>query len=383
MRASVVGIRAGAALAVALGLALLGSWATAQQGKGKADGNKAQRKPGGVRVPVGMPPKDKDKDAKGDPLAKAAAGKDPKVSYRFQLGTLGGDYLAATYYRTTRQGDTAPVILLVHDKGRQGRDFEEPIRELEGKSLAEKLNDDGFAVLIPDLRGHGDNPRPQKDFGPKDWEAMTDDLQSAYTFLVDRHNRRELNLAKFAVVGVGTGANLVAHWAARNDAATGPMGRASDLAGLVLVSPVADAEGMKLETDVPAFAFRLPTLLLAGEKDTASVDAIEAVRKVVERNKLSKVATIDSGLKGEFLLRLGPKATEPVVRFLDAVAKFRRDEWEGRYNLDPVAYRDVRPVIKGKAVDKEKEKDKDQEKEKEKDKAKGKDRKADAKEKAR
>lgn len=364
MRGSWVGVRAATVLAVALGLmAAVGPWAAGQQGKADNKAN-AERKPGGVRVPVGLPPRPKDRDAKADPLAKAAApAKDGRVSYRLQFGTDSGDYLAATYYPATLPGDTAPVALLVHDKGRQGRDFEEPIRDLDGRSLAEALHDAGFAVLIPDLRGHGDNPRPKDDFGPKDWDAMTADLQSAYTFLLGRHNRHELNLAKLSAVGLGTGANLVAHWAARADAATPGMGRGSDLASIVLVSPLAEAEGMKLETDVPQFAFRLSALLLAGEKDAASADALEAVRKAVGRNQVSKVTLLpDSGLKGEFLLRLGPKATEPVLRFLDSTARLLRKEWDARYLLDPLPYRDVRPVLKAKAKAKDQEKEQAKEK---------------------
>ena len=61
------------------------------------------------------------------------------------------------------KGDVAPVALLIHDKGKQGSDFEAPIKELEGKSLAEKLNADGFALLIPD--------EPRK--GGADWTLET------------------------------------------------------------------------------------------------------------------------------------------------------------------------------------------------------------------
>ena len=39
---------------------------------------------------------------------------------------------------------------------------------------------------------------------------MVDDLQAAYQFLVDRHNRGKLNLAKFGVLALGEGANLAA-----------------------------------------------------------------------------------------------------------------------------------------------------------------------------
>jgi alpha-beta hydrolase superfamily lysophospholipase len=318
-----------------------------KSGQAAAKAKPPSRKPGGVRIPTGVPPKNA--TAKGDALSKAG---DPGLEgvFEFRLGTRKDDYLAATYYRSTK-GDSAPAIVLIHDKGRLSKDFEEPIRDLAGKSLAEALQTDGYAVLLLDLRGHGANPRPEKELGPKEWPSLIGDLQDAYTFLIDRHNRRELNLAKFAVLGLGTGANLVAHWAAQPEAATAPMARRGDLAAVVLVSPLADAEGLKLTADLPLFATPVPILIEAGEEDAASRDAAKAVEKIVERNRLSKIAYIpETSLKSERLLRFGPKATEPLLRFLDSSVKFRRDEWEPRYNLEPVPYRDVRPVARAKAA---------------------------------
>ncbi|MFO0958631.1 MAG: alpha/beta hydrolase [Isosphaeraceae bacterium] len=331
-----------------------------------------QKKAGGLRVPVGAPPKKV--KAHGDPLAKAGADPvdpdAPDAIFQFEMGTLRDDFLAARYYRCPKEDATAaPVVLLVHDKGRQGKDFEEPIRDLKGKSLADTLQNEGYAVLILDLRGHGLNERPKKELTPRQWQDMTEDLQSAYMFLLDRHNRRELNLSKFAVVGLGVGANLVAHWVAEPDAATpvappNSEARPSDLAAVVLISPEAEAQGMNLAADLATFADRLPVLVQTGENDEPTANAARAVQKAVERNRLSKVVLVpDSSLKGERLLRVASKATDSVFKFLEGNAKLRRDEWDGRYNLEPVASRNAHVVARPKAADadkaKEKEKDKD------------------------
>ncbi|WP_199756903.1 hypothetical protein, partial [Tautonia sociabilis] len=47
------------------------------------------------------------------------------------------------------------------------------------------------------------------------------------------------------------------------------------------------------------------------------------------------------------LLRFAPGATGPLTRFLDDVVRIRADEWEPRYNLDPVLFADVRIVNLG------------------------------------
>lgn len=352
--------------------------AKAQQKKGPAANPK---KVGGLRVPVGAPPKKV--KAHGDPLLKAAQEpvdpNAPDAIFQLEMGTLRDDYLAVRYYRSPREEPTtAPVVLLVHDKGRQGKDFEEPIRELKNKSLADALQEAGYAVLILDLRGHGLNERPKKELTPQQWREMTEDLQSAYMFLLDRHNRRELNLSKFAVVGLGTGANLVAHWVAEPDAATPPPppnseARTSDLAAVVLISPEAEAQGMNLTTDLAAFADRLPVLIETGENDGPTANAARAVQKAVERNRLSKVVLVaDSSLKGERLLRVASKATDSVTKFLEGNVKLRRDQWDGRYNLEPVAFRNVHVVARPKPADAAKDPDKANEKDKDKDEGKDK-----------
>ena len=131
--------------------------------------------------------------------------------------------------------------MLVHEKGvgRSGKDFEEPIADLKNLGLAEHLQEEDYAVLVVDLRGHGANPRHE--VAAREWQSMTRDLQTAYFFLVDRHNRRELNVAKLGVLALGDAGNLVAAWAASPEGAVTSEGRVSDLGALILVSPVEDS----------------------------------------------------------------------------------------------------------------------------------------------
>ena len=73
-----------------------------------------------------------------------------------------------------------------------------------------------------------------------------EDLQAGYFFLVDRHNRGDLNLAKLGVIALGDGANLVAAWAFQPGAAVTIEGRPSDLSALVLISPKPEGFGYVL-----------------------------------------------------------------------------------------------------------------------------------------
>jgi alpha-beta hydrolase superfamily lysophospholipase len=251
--------------------------------------------------------------------------------------------LAAAYY-PSKLGTNAPAVLLIHEKDRSSKDFEEPIDDLKGEGLAEYLQGQGHSVLTLDLRGHGANLR--RPLSPKDWQKMVYDLQAAYQFLVDRTNRGELNLAKLTVIGLGEGANLAAAWAYQPGAAVSNEGRTSDLCALVLVSPMADGEGLLLGEVLGALAPRFPLMLMVGTRDHSSSDPVRAARGLVERPqyKQNKVETFDSSLHGYKLLRLEPQVPSLITRFLEGAAKYKAVEWEPRYNLAPVGFRDVLTV---------------------------------------
>jgi hypothetical protein len=95
-------------------------------------------------------------------------------------------------------------------------------------------------------------------------------------------------------------------------------------------------------------------LLLAGEKDNASKDAIQGVRALVERGRLNKIELYPSSLHGYKLLRLEPKVTESLVHFLDNTLKNRAVAWEPQYNLLPVAVTDIQAIRHGAPAEPEK-----------------------------
>ena len=171
--------------------------------------------------------------------------------------------------------------MFIHETGRSRKDFEEPVLELKGRGLAEHLQGLGYAILSMDLRWQGQNPRRAltADERPK----LMEDLQAGYFFLVDRHNRGDLNLAKLGVVALGDGANLTAAWATQPGAALTTEGRASDLSALAFISPQPQGSGYVFQHVVTSLAPRVPLLLLAGERDNPSKDAVQSVTQIVQR----------------------------------------------------------------------------------------------------
>ena len=213
---------------------------------------------------------------------------------------------------------------MIHQKDRSGKDFEDPISELKDQGLAEHMQGLGYAVLVVDLRGHGSNTR--KTLTTQDWRSMVDDLQAAYQFLVDRHNRGKLNIAKLGVLALGEGANLAAAWANQPGGGVSSEGRTSDISAMVLVSPLADGSGYLLGQAMVSLAPRIPTMLMVGGRDTVSADPVRAVRPVVERVRQNRVEVFDSSLHG---YKLPPARTPrdlgacPVLRRHDQVQEQR------------------------------------------------------------
>jgi alpha/beta superfamily hydrolase len=346
----------------------------AKGGRGNVKGRGAvkgatKKVPPNAADPLAVAPKEKDQ----------AAAKDAPVGsfhYKLKIHSFDDTTLAASYY-PGKIDTTTPVVLLVHEKDRSSKDFDDSITELKGLGLAENLQSAGYAVLTFDLRGYGANTR--RPVSDRDWVDMIEDLQMVYQFLLDRHNRGELNLAKLGVVALGEGANLAAAWAYQPGGAVSSEGRVTDLAALVLVSPLPEAVGYKFSTLMSALAPRIPVLLMAGERDGPSHDAVKKVRANVEKTRLNKVELFPSSLHGYKLLRLEPKVTTVVAKFLEGTVKLKPNDWEPRYNLTPVAYTDiqvvkhVKPGDKDKAKEEAKEKDVPKEKEKAKEEAKEKD----------
>lgn len=348
-RRGALAARSGVALAISLSLALAGlvlAQAPQGQGQGQGPGQRPARKARGqIRDQGGAPlPKEKAKPNAADPLGKAGFS-GPLVPgtyhFNFRLHSFDGAPLAASYYRSKLESN-APVVLLVHESGRSRKDFEDAVQELRGQGLAEHLQGLDYAVLSLDLRGQGQNPRRALTRG--DRMLILEDLQAAYFFLVDRHNRGELNLSKLGVIALGDGANLAAAWAFQPGAAVTIEGHPSDLSALVLISPMNDGFGYLLRQVTPSLATRIPMLLMAGERDNPSHEAVKAVRPLVERGRLNKIELYPSNLHGYKLLRLEPKVTSAVFHFLDNTLKNRAVSWEPQYNLVPVTFSDIQTV---------------------------------------
>ena len=113
--------------------------------------------------------------------------------------TTDGVVLKCEWYPGTNAKLTLPVIL-VHDWG-EDRSGMLP--------LAERLQaEHGYAVLVPDLRGHGqstkhinlEDPLDHTEFKKSQIASAVNDIEACRKFLMQKNNDAELNIEMLSVV---------------------------------------------------------------------------------------------------------------------------------------------------------------------------------------
>ncbi len=170
----------------------------------------------------------------------------PPKEVSFQ--TADGVEIAAVYYspalgqgKETREAKESIPVLLLHEYGGSGADF---------KGLAEFLQQQKrFAVLVPDLRGHGGSTMTKggreldhKKMPPKMCHgiyAKGGDIDACKGFLMKENNQGRLNIDKLCLVGAGLGATLAMNWAVE-DWRWPPVGgvkQGQDVKAIIMLSP--------------------------------------------------------------------------------------------------------------------------------------------------
>ena len=191
------------------------------------------------------------------------------------LLTNDGLKLATTYYPGTKGKESVPVILLHGHKGSR-KDYAE---------LAVSLQRLGHAVLVPDLRGHGDSTEiggrqgalTAEDLSRADYGRMvTSDMEALKDFLRPENNDGKLNIEKLCVVGAEMGASVALTWT-QFDWSRPPVGvykLGQDVKALVLISPEWSTPGLTLKpvltTSNARFPLTDPLLISAAKKGTVT-----------------------------------------------------------------------------------------------------------------
>ncbi len=266
-----------------------------------------------------------------------------------QFTTEDGVIIGAVYYPSSLGKEAAPVILL-HMYGRSYNDWE---------PLIETLREADFAVLILDFRGHRRsmkydprvvppevarrNPLSPKRFRTgAQLQAMQADVEAAKRFLLKKHNEGELNIARLCLVGAEFGATIAARWA-HYDWTFGRVGfvkSGQDVKALVLLSPVLNYRGLRIDRAIRQLQLAVPIMIAYGARDPKFRQQAERIwrliRPVTPGGRLSQLVPLDTKLQGTFLLdpELRFDLDKRIVQFLMRVQRELVVEWEPREEVE-------------------------------------------------
>jgi len=175
------------------------------------------------------------------------------------LVTADGVNIVLSYYPGSEGAKSVPVILLHDEKGSRA-DF---------RQLATALQGMGCAVIVPDLRGHGDSTKRSNSnlpilaarLSPNDYTAMAlQDMDAIRKLLWEKNNEKQLNAEATCLLGAGLGASVAVCWTSL-DWARAPIGtirQGQDVKALVLISPGWSIRGLPvaqvMNAPAPRFA---------------------------------------------------------------------------------------------------------------------------------
>ncbi len=225
--------------------------------------------------------------------------------------TRDGMILRVTFYPSTGGKDAVPLILLHAFRGSRG----------DLLPMAEFLQRQGHAVLVPDLRGHGESTG-WRDGGSLDVATVSqarlpgmvlrmvaNDMEALKGFLMRQHNAGELNIGRLGIVGVEMGALVALDWA-RVDwswppLATGPQGQ--DVKCLILISPPRQFHSLTVHSALSheAIRRRLSILFIVGEGHVRAFNDVSRMHRILERarpylrqemTREQRAARVDLGL---------------------------------------------------------------------------------------
>ena len=155
--------------------------------------------------------------------------------------------LQCTYFGGTKGKESIPVLML-HDWGGSRNDL---------LSIAESIQkNQGCAVLVPDLRGHGESVNTEggsEKLDPDRWRkaeiaSMIADIEACKKFLIEKNNSGDLNIDMLSVVAQGTLSIHTLEWAI-TDWSFGPLGgieQGQDVKSIVLLNPEKAFRGLNL-----------------------------------------------------------------------------------------------------------------------------------------
>jgi len=218
-----------------------------------------------------------------------------RVAYK----TSDGVHIVADYYPPKSMAEqNAPVVIMLHQY---------PSTRSSWSTLAPLFHEAGYAVLAPDIRGHGESTEPKTmslerarhNRDPEHYRAAYKDVFAAYEWL---RERKEVDLSRFALIGASIGSSVALDYAAKD--------KSVDV--VVCLSPGPDYMGVDSRRDVATYGKR-PLLLVAPASER---EQCEYLGKLSASAKVKIIANSD--LHGTFMFGKVPGIEKTIFDFVQA-----------------------------------------------------------------
>ena len=152
----------------------------------------------------------------------------------------------------------------------------------------------GYAVLVMDMRGHGETG------GAQDWALAADDLGRAWDAFAALET---VDAARTAVVGASIGANMALRLGADR----------TDVAAVALLSPGLDYRGVTTADQATSYGDR-PLLLIAAEDDAYSADSVRALAEAADG---ATVHIFERAGHGTNMFAAAPELADLIISWLN------------------------------------------------------------------
>lgn len=271
------------------------------------------------------------------------------------LETKDNVTIKATYYASKLKKKAVPIIMLHGWKGNRG----------EYHIMAGILQNQGYAVICPDLRGHGESlsyKLPNGDVekfdlekmkGP-DIEKMVFDVEAVKRFLVKRNNEGELNVNALCVLGAEFSGTIAMMWSAAdwNARSLPSLKQGQDVKAIILLSPDESFRGVTTRGPMahPIVRAKLSTLICVGKEDPKAIGNAKRIHTAMQRFRGKPPADEEEALKkqdlflvedatslqGSGLLRNGLQTPAEIQKFLYLRLSLKQDEYDWVERKNPL-----------------------------------------------
>ena len=216
--------------------------------------------------------------------------------------TSDGLSVRGTFYPSTKGEKAVPVVLLHSWKGDGYKEFDD---------LAKFLQEQGHAVLVPDLRGHGRSTTFKGTGGQLDparlgagdvSDMVTKDMEAWRSFLIQKNNDRQLNVNSLCLVGSEMGASVAMHWALYDWNWLGFSGgqRKPSVKALVLLSPQRNFKGLDIRDPLanPVVRSEVSVMILVGKQDSKAYSQANQLYTILAKYHIQPPAGLDEKAQG-------------------------------------------------------------------------------------